>query len=138
MHDTYQSYINFITLVDQRRSIVSRKYDLITKYDNFIKKRNLKIWAKYNKKRKFKWETAKDLPEIKEFQDRIKVISDKFFKYWGDKIDQTDSVLNSLAKELEIAKTESDVLYHTTYTTTYGSQGYGAGKYARNAAECFY
>lgn len=137
MQDSYQNYINFISLVDQRRGIINRKYDLITKYDNFIKQRNLKIWAKYNKKKKFRWETAKDLPEIKEFQDRIKVISDRFFQYWNDKINHVDSVLNSLSGELEIAKKENPILYHTTYTTTYNSQGFGANKYSRNAAEMY-
>lgn len=90
--------------------------------------------ARYPKRKKIDLDLIKDVPEYINLRTDAIQKADALTAQTKNRIAELETELNRLAEEEEIPITDTLNLCHTSYSSTYGSQGFGASRYAENAA----
>ena len=129
---------SFSVLLTKHQALRVKMFAKADSFQKWINKRELSIYKKYYPKhKKVKLNLLQAIPEIvarRQATGQRKTFR-RFWDFWGNKEEQIKKELFDAAQELKPAQTKEFVLFDSISSYNWSSQGFGAMKYAYNAAK---
>jgi len=128
-YSEFQSWLEKLELVNSTQSKKT------TSFNKYLNNKYHKIFkTHFPKKKKYSFDSIKELDETKELAVKIKSLANKYWDFWNKKRDIIKNKLYDLAENLNPPKTDSFIYWKTISSSSYSSQGFGCNSYAKNNA----